>query len=666
MYGTESVEQAGSGGVIIVEKQIKSGYSVRQVLCSACLALLSASAFFMNLYDTTPDVSAYTGLSQDLFRIYYRVLNAVNGVGMELSLACAAFFALYLYIARQEKYHGRIRLGWLLSAFFGGVYVAGLIFLEDVQATTSAVQVLKLAVVFAGTTVFYRALLSILRYALTREIHLREGGRLSALWTRFLKHPFRNTFLILLICWIIPLLLKYPAGLCYDVRFQIDQGLGNVELTSHHPILHTLMLSWFVRFGIAIGSPNIGIFLFAAVETVVFALAAAYGMKALCRLKAAEWTRMVYLLFFAFSPFVTGYVGTAIKDTYFSIFSLLFTIVFAESVLEEDFWDGWKRPVLFLAAAAGLVLFRNNGLYVLIGTAVISLLLDHKTKKGRRFRRCAILLLAILIPVGISNGLEAAYDVEDGSVVEALSLPLQQIARTVRDHSDSITEEEAAVIDKVVDYESLAEAYDPYLADAVKRLWQYPTNEELMDFFRVWLKLFFREPLCYLSATLEQNVMLGYPGYTNFTYYIGSYDDGYPNTYGILFTTPDWLASLQNVYSGVISLLHRAPILYWINNMSTSTILLFALLVLFINRGDWRNLLYLVPAFIAVLVVLLAPGIILNVRYMLPVIYTVPFYIGCYTAPGSRTGSRNRPAAAPSDAAEPVPQEDNSVRTKGG
>ncbi len=606
----------------------------KQILRCAILGLLTALAFFMNMTDVTLELTGYGWFSRVFYNLYQRGYHAISGCETQISLAWVGFFLFYLYLECRKKDEERLKGNWLFSGFFGAMYVAGLVYLDEVPASSSGLQSLKLVMVWAGVTVFYHGLIQLFRSALSRDIHLQPGRRLDTLWRRFLRHPFRNTVLLLLLCWVIPLVLKYPAGLCYDVRFQIDQGLGNEALTSHHPILHTLLMTGFVRFGQLIGSANVGIFLFVVVEAVVFALAAGYGMCVLLRIHTANWSQFAYLLFFCFSPFVTGYVGAAIKDVYFSVFSLLFTIVFAESVLTEDFWASRKKILLFIGATTGLVLFRNNGIYVLLGTVLISVLVDHKKKKWRK-RRFVVLLVACLVPICASKTLDAVYNPEDGSIVEALSLPLQQTARMVKYHSDEITEEEREIIDKVLDYDSLAEVYDPYLSDAVKQTYQNPTTEELLDYLVVWAKQFFREPGCYLAATLQQNVMLVYPGYTNYTYYIGSYDDGYPNAYGILFTTPAFLASLQTVYSGLIDAMHHFPILYWVNNMAVFVILLFVLAFFFLNRRDYKNLLYLVPAFIALAVVVCAPGVILNVRYVLPIIYVIPFYLGCYTSPFS-------------------------------
>ena len=78
------------------------------------------------------------------------------------------------------------------------------------------------------------------------------------------------------------------------------------------------------------------------------------------------------------------------------------------------------------------------------------------------------------------------------------------------------------------------------------------------------------------------------------------------------------------------------PVFYWLNNMAVYVMLLFVLGLFFLCRGDPRNLLYMVPGFAAILVILFAPCIIMNVRYALPVIYVIWLYLGCYTAPCSR------------------------------
>lgn len=601
------------------------------------MAGLTAMAFFMNYNDYEPDLSGYsTAVMRYLAAIFLRFQTDTNGREVSLSLTMIGCACFYLWLERRKCFAGKIRGSWLLAAIFGFLYVAGIVYLGDVPVFSYKLQTLKLLVGWLGMTLFYHGVLRVLRHVLTLDLsHVSLGKGTLKGW--YLKQPFWTVFIFLVLCWIIPLVLKYPAGLCYDVRFQIDQALGNIPLTSHHPILHTLLLGCFVKFGLWIGSANLGIFLFDVVEMVVFALVVSYGSCFLLRIRAAKWAQLGYILFFGLCPFASGYVGTPIKDVYFSIFSLLFTICVAQYVLEEDFFCRWKRPVLLVAAAAGMVLFRNNGSLVVILTVLpllIALLLRGRKKQGWKLRALT-LVLACAIPLGASAALKGIYQPEPGSLVEALSLPLQQTARMATRHGDQVTQEEREIIDQVVDYDSLKDIYDPYISDPVKWTYKNPDTGELLDYFGVWLKQFFREPACYVGSVLQQNVMLGYPGYTNFTYYVGAIDDGYESPYGDLFHTPEWLQEIQSLYEEVLTLLHKLPVFYWINNMAVYVMLLFVLGLFFLCRGDPRNLLYMVPAFAAFLIVLLAPCIILNVRYAFPVIYVIWLYLGCYTSPRS-------------------------------
>lgn len=72
------------------------------------------------------------------------------------------------------------------------------------------------------------------------------------------------------------------------------------------------------------------------------------------------------------------------------------------------------------------------------------------------------------------------YQIEPGSIREALSLPFQQTARYALEYGNEITEEEAAVISNILDYEHLAENYNPRISDPVKRTFnKNATREEL-------------------------------------------------------------------------------------------------------------------------------------------------------------------------------------------
>ncbi len=76
--------------------------------------------------------------------------------------------------------------------------------------------------------------------------------------------------------------------------------------------------------------------------------------------------------------------------------------------------------------------------------------------------------MTVLIPAVVTFILTAVYDIEKGSIREMLSLPFQQTGRYVLTYSDEVTDQERQAIDKILDYDSLSDGYNPLLADYVK------------------------------------------------------------------------------------------------------------------------------------------------------------------------------------------------------
>ena len=128
--------------------------------------------------------------------------------------------------------------------------------------------------------------------------------------------------------------------------------------------------------------------------------------------------------------------------------------------------------------------------------------------------------------------------------------------------------------------------------------------------------------MCYVNATLQQNVFLIYPEYSNYQYFVCAddvftWDEAY-------FHTPKWLRKLQGLYLDFLSLLHEAPVLSVINNMESYIFLMCLLLCWMLGekrRGVW---VLAMPMLMSLLVTVAAPCILYHPRYVFPVIYCFP------------------------------------------
>ena len=79
-----------------------------------------------------------------------------------------------------------------------------------------------------------------------------------------------------------------PRRFLYRCLDELAQYWGTEELTAHHPPVHTLIMGSFSRLGKALGSANLGLFLFALLQTLAFALVIAHVFCLYEKLKQAE------------------------------------------------------------------------------------------------------------------------------------------------------------------------------------------------------------------------------------------------------------------------------------------------------------------------------------------------------------------------------------------
>lgn len=602
----------------------------RMYIYAAVCAFCSACTFFMR-YQPVHELSLVTNnwLYYHVYCVLEELKNACYVSDMALSLGMVGFFIFYLWFFTHPEYQINMKFKNLISLIFSFFSVSGTIILRRIDWSTSG-QIVKMCIAFAGGYFFYNAILQIVCIVLAKDHQFSLPFISDKIKSFFWKRPGMFTFVFLLCCWIIPILLKYPAGICTDVARQIDQGLGYTELTAHHPVFHTMFMTWFVKLGMSIGSANLGIFLFCLVEAVVMAAIFGFILSVLVKLSAYKWVLAVAMLFFAFSPYITGYVGTPIKDLYFAAMVCIYVIcLFVYSIKLEMFWRERKYPILFVLSSIGMALFRNNGIYICLLTGIVMVIYEIIKRGTKAMWRGIVILLAILLPFSSAKIVDQIYQPVPGSIREALSIPFQQTARYVTQHGDEVTAEERAAINEVLPYDDLAELYNPYISDPVKNKFNdNASSDDLKEYFQVWFQQFLKHPGCYVKAVYVQNVFLLYPQYNNYKYYLDT--SPFENISSLSvdnINTPEVLKKIQVVYMQVLELAHKLPVLNLINNMAVYIMIMFVLCVLIIHKKNYSHLFYYLPLIISVLIIIAAPCIRGHVRYAYPVIYTFPIWL---------------------------------------
>lgn len=412
---------------------------------------------------------------------------------------------------------------YIISLLFGFLNTAGI----SMHLTDSLTLIpgIKGILLFVLLMVVFSVLFYIAAYWLLKGFNHMAAEKGSCTDRFIERHIFIFSFCFILIFWLPWVITYYPASMDWDVYRQLSSYLGIWARSNHDPWLSSCVLGVCYQIGVKLGSENLGIFIFVVIRDVLMALIYA---ECVSMLKKAGLKRIIYfgvLLFYAVTPVWGAYAKHAFKDTFCTalfVWYIMNTIVLIfygkAGKLKNKHW------ILYGISALVLSLFRNNCVYVAApATLLVIIFLIAKRQK----LYYSIGIAALLSVYFIFNSFIVNYmGVIPASSKEALAIPFQQTARTVKYHYNTITDEERELIGQVLDYESMPERYDPLISDPIKDNWNGDaTGEDLKNYFIVWAKMFFKYPVTYLEAAIGQSY--GYYAFNNgFAYGAGNYNSG--------------------------------------------------------------------------------------------------------------------------------------------
>lgn len=555
----------------------------------------------------------------------------VSNFGLLMNLIMFIFFYI-MYFKFNKKSCWQINvLSILFSIFmiFGNSYMevhnTGLIF--------GNIILFLLAVLMAiGYFIIFKFCLSNLFYYLDKYKVKNSNNKF---FKYFSEHPFMVSLIIMLICWAIYIIAYYPVILSPDPSYQIKQFFGirtkyadyailideSMQITNHHPVLHTLLIGSCLKLGTLIGNDNLGLFLYSIIQISIFAGVLSYSIKYMIKnMNISNKVAFVFLIIYAIVPVFPFYAMSAVKDVIFSSLIVLYVILLHRLVKLNG--EGFKRynylGMFFLMVL--IILFRNNGIYVIMLSMPVLIFILRK-----KWLPYTLLFITVLGFNTCYNDVILPYfKITPGSVREMLSIPFQQTARYSKYHSDELSKEDIAIIDKVLVYDTLAERYDPELADPVKNKFnKYATNEDLKAYFSVWFDGLVKHPGTYVDATVENVYGYFYPEkqdwyiYANFDNRIVK--DGFDYHYNSL-------KGLRSVLKGFGVAYSRIPVIGLIANIGFNTWLVFILFMYCWHRKEYKKLVIYLPAFISILVCVASP-VNTYFRYALPYILAMPIMI---------------------------------------
>ncbi|MBE6679116.1 MAG: hypothetical protein E7598_01190 [Ruminococcaceae bacterium] len=566
-----------------------------------------------------------------IFAIFYKTDAVITKVPFYAKLSYS-LFAFFFVVGDSFKYYG---------SFFG-------IFGNPFRNTTLAVDLFEdFASLFGflnGTAGNLLMILSavcktvgyyfIIRYTFELIKHYGtkalEKGANGALPTRiFSKNKIFKAFLFLVICWLPYFIIKMPVVISNDGMTQINQFLKN-EITTHHPYFVTLIYGSFAKLGVLCGNMYIGLTVYIILQYAFMAGSFAYCISKADDMHNNHLFSFIVLLLFAFSPAVASYSTTIVKDALYStlvvlyIFQIITVLYNTKNNLKIN-----KNIVALSILAIFVILTRNNGIYV-VGASLAFLLVWLLFRKGETFKSKTAFAALLVLPIAVYMGFNfLQYDViglTKGSVAEVLSIPFQQTARYVKEHPEDVTEEEAEIINKVLDYERLAELYNPIVSDPVKATYK-KDESALGDYFKVWFEQLKKHPQTYFEATIHSNYFAFYPDEPNIRAYAILGENS-----GIAIL--DLLKYALLVFSMAISLI---PIVTCVINPVFYVWIFIYLLFRSFAKKDWTSLAIMLALTVQLLTVIAGPGVFNHPRYLYPISWSIPFVVGYFALPQKRT-----------------------------
>ncbi len=316
----------------------------------------------------------------------------------------------------------------------------------------------------------------------------------------------------------VPLFLYWwPGNFIGDANAQVEDWLYG-GISTHHPILHTVLLGRFYELGCKLGHPNYGFQFFTILQMLVVSGSVACFMRYLYDRKVRKSIRIITLLCFVLNPTLSYYAISTIKGVMCGAFTLI-AVTFLLRFIDSG---KINRLIGFIVPAILACCFRNNMVYAMAVAGIVMTIVFVAKKKGLK-TVIAFFAAIVLIVAGAKVSEKILIKATDGKVVdtqrESMSVPIMCLARVVKYHG---TELEPAVHDEICLYipEYLIDSYAYCLSDGVKNY----ANENLLrdnkiNFFKLVAKVGLKYPGEYLEAF--SGLTCGYWYLGDYPYYVG-------------------------------------------------------------------------------------------------------------------------------------------------
>lgn len=433
--------------------------------------------------------------------------------GLRMETFCCILGATFLY---RKVYGIRDRRVNLLAAlggavfalchFFGfNIYELDTLWKPSYSRVAFNMEVLCLLGTFLIFNAMLRALLSWIQH------HPVSACAKEYKWFGSDRKSFFLYFGIVLLAHLCCQFILYPGVTTRDTYLQMAEGLGILPLSDYHPYIHTLIIGGIIRLGsLLFGSILHGIALCVAVQCVLLSLAVAGILTYMARRGIHPGFRIAALGFFTLYPVVLINDVTLWKDIWQGYCMLAYGVFLMEiAVNPENFFRSKGRLAGFAGVMLGVLFFKNTGIFVIL----VSLPFLIFSVRGNRKKALLTVLTCVALFAVSRYVIIPQCGILQNKKGETMSVPLQQIARTLSKDWDGVSQEQKDILGEILPCEEIRETYDPRLSDAVKdRFKEDAFAENPQRYLSCWLEMGKEHPKLYLESFLANSAGYWYTG----------------------------------------------------------------------------------------------------------------------------------------------------------
>ena len=411
------------------------------------------------------------------------------------------YLMICLLIDRSLKYVNRKRGLFSLAAavFTAGALVIGaqIEYLEVISWTLSTcAKIFLLASFFVPVFIFLYYFCTEYK---TAELYLK--------WKWIRKWQL---LLAVVLVWGIAYLALFPGIYDYDSINQTLQFLVTGEINSHHPVIHSFLLSSFLQLGESLfGNYEIGLGIYSLLQLIFLAYAAVSVSWYLYERKKIRLF-ILSLVFYFFFPLHYIMAVWATKDVIFSgLFVLVSLSVFKMADRESGYWNRKRNLAGFILMTVLMCMFRNNGIYAMLFLIPVAFFVY----KEYRWKTIILIVVSVCIYFSYQNVLLPALGIEPGNMREILSIPCQQMAKVYVENPDVYTEEEKEQLFELIPEQNLKDyEFRPMIADITKNYFNSDAfKEDPGKYIKLYIDIGLKSPRKYIEAFLTNSMGFWYP-----------------------------------------------------------------------------------------------------------------------------------------------------------